>query len=93
MKNEISFTQDTSKNTVFLQGNDFQAEDSVYFCARRSPWLNKPELCKKKTNKTENMNQRYVISGAFLAFNQHSTPALIVFTAHNNDQYYSQNEF
>uniref|UniRef100_A0A671RWT5 Ig-like domain-containing protein n=1 Tax=Sinocyclocheilus anshuiensis TaxID=1608454 RepID=A0A671RWT5_9TELE len=39
VKNKISFTQDTSKNTVFLQGNNFQTEDTsedtaVYYCAR-----------------------------------------------------------
>nr|AEH76784.1 immunoglobulin HY heavy chain [Ctenopharyngodon idella] len=35
IKNKISFTQDTSKNTVFLQGNNFQTEDTaVYYCAR-----------------------------------------------------------
>uniref|UniRef100_A0A671QP26 Ig-like domain-containing protein n=1 Tax=Sinocyclocheilus anshuiensis TaxID=1608454 RepID=A0A671QP26_9TELE len=37
VKNKISFTQDTSKNTVFLQGNNFQTEDSaVYYCAIQS---------------------------------------------------------
>uniref|UniRef100_A0A673HB62 Immunoglobulin V-set domain-containing protein n=1 Tax=Sinocyclocheilus rhinocerous TaxID=307959 RepID=A0A673HB62_9TELE len=37
VKNKISFTQDTSKNTVFLQGNNFQTEDTaVFYCARES---------------------------------------------------------
>ncbi len=94
VKNKISFIQDTSKNTVFLQGNNFQAEDSVYYCATLSQWLNKPQLCKKNKNKPEHMNQRYVIPGAFLAVHQHSTPALIyiVFTAHNNDKNYCQKQ-
>ncbi|XP_073800767.1 Ig mu chain C region membrane-bound form isoform X11 [Danio rerio] len=37
VKNKISFTQDTSKNTVFLQGRNFQTEDTaVYYCARET---------------------------------------------------------
>ncbi len=36
VKNKISFTQDTSKNTVFLQGNNFQAEDSAVYTVPES---------------------------------------------------------
>uniref|UniRef100_A0A8C1JSE8 Ig-like domain-containing protein n=1 Tax=Cyprinus carpio TaxID=7962 RepID=A0A8C1JSE8_CYPCA len=43
IKNKISFTQDTSKNTVFLWGNNFQTEDTaVYYCTRETQSLNKP---------------------------------------------------
>uniref|UniRef100_A0A8C2IZP7 Ig-like domain-containing protein n=1 Tax=Cyprinus carpio TaxID=7962 RepID=A0A8C2IZP7_CYPCA len=42
IKNKISFTQDTSKNTVFLWGNNFQTEDTaVYYCTRETQSLNK----------------------------------------------------
>uniref|UniRef100_A0A8C2J4C2 Ig-like domain-containing protein n=1 Tax=Cyprinus carpio TaxID=7962 RepID=A0A8C2J4C2_CYPCA len=37
MKNKISFTAETSSNTVFLQGQNFQTEDTaVYYCARNT---------------------------------------------------------
>ncbi|KAK9957381.1 hypothetical protein ABG768_011630, partial [Culter alburnus] len=36
MKNKISFTAETSSNTVFLQGQNFQTEDTAaYYCARK----------------------------------------------------------
>uniref|UniRef100_A0A8C1WQI4 Ig-like domain-containing protein n=1 Tax=Cyprinus carpio TaxID=7962 RepID=A0A8C1WQI4_CYPCA len=66
IKNKISFTQDTSKNTVFLWGNNFQTEDTaVYYCTRETQSLNKPLLC----TKTEHMNQINV------------TPSLITYTS------------
>uniref|UniRef100_A0A8C1KMM7 Ig-like domain-containing protein n=1 Tax=Cyprinus carpio TaxID=7962 RepID=A0A8C1KMM7_CYPCA len=35
MKNKISFTAETSSNTVFLRGQSFQTElTAVYYCAR-----------------------------------------------------------
>uniref|UniRef100_A0A8C1U9K1 Immunoglobulin heavy variable 8-1 n=1 Tax=Cyprinus carpio TaxID=7962 RepID=A0A8C1U9K1_CYPCA len=37
MKNKISFTAETSSNTVFLRGQSFQTEDTaVYYCARNT---------------------------------------------------------
>ena len=37
LKNKVSFTEDTTTNTVFLKGNNFQPEDTaVYYCARQS---------------------------------------------------------
>jgi len=37
MKNKISFTAETSSNTVFLRGQNFQTEDTaVYYCARHT---------------------------------------------------------
>ena len=57
IKNKISFTQDTSKNTVFLQGKNFQAEDTaVYYCARDT-------VIKQDTAQYKNLNTsiRYTI--------------------------------
>uniref|UniRef100_A0A3B1JD40 Ig-like domain-containing protein n=1 Tax=Astyanax mexicanus TaxID=7994 RepID=A0A3B1JD40_ASTMX len=35
LNSKISFTGESSSNTVFLQGQNFQSEDSaVYYCAR-----------------------------------------------------------
>uniref|UniRef100_A0A8C1FJI1 Immunoglobulin V-set domain-containing protein n=1 Tax=Cyprinus carpio carpio TaxID=630221 RepID=A0A8C1FJI1_CYPCA len=34
VKKKISFTQDTSKNTVFLQGKNFETEDSTVYYHR-----------------------------------------------------------
>ncbi len=43
-----SVSSRTHPKTVFLQGNNFQTEDSaVYYCARESQWLNKPHLSTK----------------------------------------------
>uniref|UniRef100_A0A673XT30 Immunoglobulin heavy variable 7-1 n=1 Tax=Salmo trutta TaxID=8032 RepID=A0A673XT30_SALTR len=37
LKSKISFTVDSSSSTVFLQGKNFQTEDTaVYYCARIS---------------------------------------------------------
>ncbi len=48
MKNKISFTAETSSNTVFLQGQSFQTEDTaVYYCARNTQCHKLPgDLCK-----------------------------------------------
>lgn len=48
MKNKISFTADTSSNTVSLQSQHFQTEDTaVYYCARNTQCNELPlDLCK-----------------------------------------------
>lgn len=47
MKNKISFTAETSSNTVFLRGQNFQTEDSaVYYCAQNTQCHELPgDLC------------------------------------------------
>uniref|UniRef100_A0A672JZX6 Immunoglobulin heavy variable 5-2 n=1 Tax=Sinocyclocheilus grahami TaxID=75366 RepID=A0A672JZX6_SINGR len=37
LKSKFSITRDTSSNTITLQGNNMQAEDTaVYYCAKRT---------------------------------------------------------
>ncbi|KAL6476060.1 hypothetical protein MHYP_G00145590 [Metynnis hypsauchen] len=50
VKSKISFSQDKSSSTVFLQGQNFQSEDTaVYYCARDPQRYNHPADLNKNT--------------------------------------------
>ena len=51
LKNKFSVSRDTSSNTVTLQGQNLQAEDTaVYYCARYPRHNNKLQCCTKTSH-------------------------------------------
>ena len=51
LKNKFSVSRDTSSNTVTLQGQNLQTEDTaVYYCARETQWLNAMARLYKNTS-------------------------------------------
>ncbi|KAL6476057.1 hypothetical protein MHYP_G00145560 [Metynnis hypsauchen] len=72
VKSKISFHQDKSSSTVFLQGQNFQSEDTaVYYCARQPQRYNHPADLNKNTLNSSHVHLSILLHVHFYLISVH----------------------